>query len=124
VFGTDSRTSLDGNGPWSCHAEDIDGDGYDDLVVPGYHDNSDHITTTYVYWGSEDGLSNADRLALPSQGHRPTGIADLDQDGFVDLVMGNYYGSNSYSVDSWIYGGSGSGWSAGDRTGLPTHGNS
>jgi hypothetical protein len=49
-------------------------------------------------------------------------LADLDGDGYVDIVFSNYWNGFSTSINSYVYWGSASGYSTGDRTSLPTVG--
>ena len=48
--------------------------------------------------------------------------ADLDRDGYTDVILSNYYTGTSYITNSHIYYGGPSGVSAANRTDLPTLG--
>ena len=51
---------------------DINGDGYLDIIAPGY-DNA-YVTRSFVYWGSPSGYSSSDRDELGSEGIYPRAI--------------------------------------------------
>ncbi|WP_328554399.1 FG-GAP and VCBS repeat-containing protein [Streptomyces sp. NBC_00358] len=62
-------------GSWTA-ARDLDGDGYTDLVVGGYH-------TPVVLWGSPQGLRGGAALAGTTY---QVGAGDINGDGHADLV--------------------------------------
>jgi len=102
---------------------DIDGDGYIDIVFANFNNNSFYDIDSYVYWGDAGG-TYADRTDLPTQGAAHSTIADVNKDGYLDILFANYYsdGAGSSDIDSYIYWGDGTrGYSPADRTGLPTH---
>ena len=111
------RTGLEGNHNWRVYADDLDGDGWEDLVLAGYYDG-DYTANTYVYWGSATGYDPTDRSTLPVHGGERHAIADLDHDGYKDIVIPNYYDGSSYLEYAYIYWGSVSGYSDADRTTL------
>jgi hypothetical protein len=49
-------------------------------------------------------------------------VADVDQDGFLDIVFANFRNQTSTTIDSWIYWGDAGNYSVGDRSGLGTDG--
>src|SRR5262249_47876119 len=64
---------------------DLNGDGRPDLisVASGEYGND----TSYVYWGRSDGYSYRDRKPFKTPGGTGCLVADLDGDGFNDLVV-------------------------------------
>jgi hypothetical protein len=59
---------------------DLDGDGFDDLVIGSQDASADGV----VLWGSQDGLTGG--TAIPSYGVTPQ-IGDFDGDGQADLAV-------------------------------------
>ena len=105
---------------------DANQDGYEDIDfvshVSGPKNNYSYNTTSYIYYGSASGYSIYNRDSLQSYGSLGTRIADLNLDGYPDLVLSNYINASSnYSVDSYIYWGGSNGY-AGNRTSLATTG--
>jgi MYXO-CTERM domain-containing protein len=99
-------------------AGDLDGDGYDDLVV-GAHGSDNNTGSTYVYLGSgagirnnsEDKLTASDGAAGELFGYSVTGAGDTDGDGYDDLVVGapGHHVNGLYSGSAYVYFGSASG---------------
>ncbi len=120
-FASSHGVALEGEGPLSALVEDLDDDGYQDIVLGGYYDGTTRLVDSYIYWGSASGHSSADRTILATEGVIAVRAADLDGDGYTDLVFGSHYGS-SYASSSMIYWGSASGYDDSDRTELQTYG--
>ena len=80
-------------------AGDVNGDGYDDVVVgaPGSGSSSFSLGRAYVYLGSQEGLAtSAAWIAESSQeedyfGASVASAGDVDGDGFADVVVGAFY---------------------------------
>jgi len=88
---------------------DLNGDGKLDLVVSN-STLKDKVSAqnSYVYWGAKDAAfssSSTGRLSLASNGSSANAIADLDQDGYPDIVFANYGSVNNSAVNSYIYWG-------------------
>ena len=59
---------------------------------------------------------------LSAQGAKVNQVADLDGDGWVDILYSNWRDNSGYVIDSYIYWGGPAGFSPADRTLLPTKG--
>jgi hypothetical protein len=111
---------------------DLNQDGYLDLVFSNYCSGT--ISTTwqyeidsYIYWGGPDGYTTTHRLELPTQGANGNTVADLDEDGYLDIVFSNVGGGSGSSpnpdgVNSYIYWGGPDGYTTTYRLELPTNG--
>ncbi len=76
---------------------DIDRDGWLDVVFANYRINMDvEGVDSVVYWGGPDGPSPARRTELPTVGAYDATLADLDGDGWLDVLIGE---SNELNVD-------------------------
>ncbi|MCB9745853.1 MAG: VCBS repeat-containing protein [Alphaproteobacteria bacterium] len=100
---------------------DLNCDGWPDLVQ-GVTYHGGHAADSYAYPFDGVGFSDSDRVALPSYGTYDVKVADLDDDGYQDIVVANRVDSTGYAVDSTIYWGSSAGHSTSDVTSLPTPG--
>jgi hypothetical protein len=100
---------------------DVDGDGYDDVIVSAVLDavgSSSSQGSAYVFYGSSSGISNASQDKITTSdgaagdfcGYR-VAMGDLDADGFADVALScvsdDDAGSSSGSV--YAYFGSSSG---------------
>ena len=123
-FLDDDRILVDSQSAWTAEADDLDADGYPDLVVSSSYESGTRYVDAFVYWGSASGYSGADSTALPVIGSVRSLIDDLDGDGWLDIFFANAStgGNSGYHLDSYIYWGSSAGFSESDRTDLPTSG--
>ncbi len=101
---------------------DVDDDGYLDIVFSSLLDDVGNDTPSFVYWGSSSGFSAGDREELPTIGAVVNFVADLDNDGYKDIVFANHQNGSTYEIDSYLYWGSSTGFSVGDRDVLPAMG--
>ena len=121
-FSTTSRTALSTYGAYLLDADDLNGDGYLDLVVASYYDGSaDYYTTSYVFWGSATGFSDTNRYAMAMYGVEDIEIVDLDQDSYLDLVFGQHY-DGDYAVAQTTWFGSKTGFSKSNTMTLTAYG--
>lgn len=105
--GTASRTSYCGS-VWLC-----------EVVVAQTEDAAGaYDTVSTVYWDGPDGPTTP----LPTLGAADVAAADLDRDGWPELVFANLSDGVTRSVESWVYRGGPDGLSADRRVGLPTVG--
>ena len=68
------------------------------LLVNHFSRSSIGFDRTYVYWGSKDGYSPENRLEVPSWCAVDALCADLDDDGWAELLVGNN-SENSLHLD-------------------------
>jgi len=85
--------------------------------------NADNNTTntiqgkqSYIYWGSANGYSPSNKTNLITYDSYGRSMADLNGDGYLDIM--SYNKNNSVSCVSW---GSESGYSIADKTEFPIH---
>lgn len=126
---------LETRRPVGVAVGDLDRDGHLDLVFANSERDRDGTARTTIYWGSRNGYSGARRLALPADGASGVALADLDGNGYLDLVVPCIYtglrhwmvrmyrdrGAAEGDPPSLIYWGGSEGYSAQRMTALPTY---
>lgn len=85
---------------------DLNNDSWNDIVFANYYDDTiySHNIPSYLYWGNSSSDYSI-KTDLPTIGAYGVTISDLNNDGFLDIVFGNWY-NGSYSLNSYIYWGS------------------
>jgi len=108
-----------------AQAADLTGNGFPDLIVGGHKDlpTGPFSSFVHIYWNNGNGLHEDNRMLLRSKAAHGMAIADFNNDGFLDIAVCSYDdGRGDRDIDSYIYWNrAGRGFSAADRTRLPTH---
>lgn len=107
---------------------DLDKDGWVDLITSNRYNGSGmtgsgYKINSYVYWGSEYGFDINFKLELPTVGAAMARVADLNGDGFNDILFPNGVQEYVGVFESYIYwetANSKFGWSEASRTTLPS----
>ncbi len=116
-----SRLELPAKRSASNAIADLNDDGYPDLFLANYSDGSSHKTNSYIYWGQKGGkFSTLSLTQLPTIGAWGVAVADVNKDGYLDIVVGNSFDGKTNNISSSIFWGSPAGFKA--ATHLPTVG--
>lgn len=122
-FSATNRTGFNITSGYGSAAEDLNNDGYPDLVLTSSRSDAAGTNSTSfatIFWGSAAGFNASNMTRLPAFGPVGVAAADLNGDGRKDLVIANNYNGTSYQINSTIYWNSASGFNADNKTGLPT----
>jgi len=132
-FSGDRRTDLPVRSPVTLETADLNGDGFLDLIVPNMYDKDpppEKKTRSFggspegdvfIYWGSANGFSVDRRQILPGIGLADVGVADLNQDGLLDMAISSYHGGTHRQFPSYIYWQGPEGFTAANMILLPTN---
>ena len=115
------RSELYTVGATGVAAADFNLDGWLDLVFANHGDGVTTKVNSFIYRGSKSGFSSP-RESLPTLGATAVMAAQLNADGYLDLVFANQGDTKSQAVNSYVYWGSLSGFSITKRAALPTLG--
>ena len=108
-FSASNRDDITTDGAVSSASGDFNGDGLADLAFGGYFNHPSYLQDTYVYYGTTTGYSSASSDSFTGLGVFDTLAADLDSDGYDELVLATYYTGSSYAYNAYIYKGTSSG---------------
>jgi len=100
---------------------DLNNDGYLDIVASSYKDKIDnyHDTGVTILWGAAEGFREWNGQWLEANTALGPLVADLDNDGYLDLFLPSYHGDNTReNLPSYIYWGSHEGFRLKNRSKL------
>ncbi len=118
-YSPSKRLNLATSGAQDVAVGDLNNDGFLDLVFANHRDAKGHKLDSLVYWGGKDGFSATNVTTLPSVGALSCSMADLNKDGWLDVLFANHTDGKEYKLNSYIYWGAKSGLSAKSRAELP-----
>lgn len=132
-FRFEDRTPLPTYGAHWVSVADTRGGGQLDVLYSNYHGETMRTAGLFVYQPDGEGVySVSNRLVLPAYSSSANFVANLDGDGFADLVVVNHSGPNltlglkqksgNHGVGSYIYWGAADGFTHERRSIVASHG--
>lgn len=119
TFPTTAAYTIPAHSVADIQTGDLNDSGYIDLVwISGERDGATALTVLY---GSSD-YSVSPVTSLPASHPSAVQLADVNDDGLLDIVVANYRTDASYEIDSYVYLGHADGFSTTRRVALPTRG--
>lgn len=126
-------TALPTNAATGAAAADFNKDGYPDVIFANLGDYHFPFPPSLIYWGGPKGFEPQNRTELETHGVGGLDIADINNDGWLDIAVGNSagfppidelldYGQDYAWPDSYVYLGGQNGFSKERRIELPTKG--
>ena len=123
-FEPSKRVELPSNGGKRVEVADLNQDQHLDLILVNSSNGTRSDLDSYIYWGSQLGFEPSRRTLLPTRGAEAVTTADLNGDGWLDIIFANSGLSYHVAVDhfnqSFIYWGSETGYSLESRASLRT----
>ena len=121
-FSETRRTQLPCCAINSMNIADFNNDGRLDIFVGSYEDIYSRDIPSYIYWNSPEGFSPYNRTLLQTHAVSGSFAADFNDDGYIDLAVGNhkYFGKHICKSTVW-YNGPG-GFDEKNTVELPTFG--
>lgn len=138
-FSRDQFVDIPNLSGYKSSASDLNSDGHVDMIVINGGDISDAAaarapdTGINIYWGGPEGdmpgpgptKFDFDRRQVLSEKHLGSiNVADLNRDGYLDLVLGAFESANHPDTEIVIYYGAANGFSTTGRRTIPVSGRS
>jgi hypothetical protein len=121
-FGPDNRIAFETHKAIDSVVADFNRDGFADIFFTNHDINGYRITNSFLYFGSKDGFSKDNRQNFLTIGAWAVSAADLNKDGWPELVVSNYQEHNTWELPSFVYWNSPDGFDLSRRTPLFEHG--
>jgi len=109
---------------------DFNRDGFVDIVYAqsaGHWEyrrdrDQEYRSPSRIYWGAAGGFTPDQYLDLPAQGATAVAAADLNDDGWPEVVFANQSGTENTEIPCYVYWGGAEGFSPKHRSELPANG--
>ncbi|MFC2084784.1 FG-GAP repeat domain-containing protein [Bacteroidota bacterium] len=103
-FSEENKQPLPTIGAWGANAADLNNDGWVDLLVCNFQEHYSYEVPSYIYWNSSEGFKKSLRTCLYEHGAQGNTIADLNNDGNLDILITSMMGDSRGGYDpSFLY---------------------
>jgi hypothetical protein len=123
LYSTANRVELPGRETYEQAFVDMDDDGQVDILLINRGETTRHANELFLFWNDNNNFGPWKMTGLPVYGGIGVEVADLDRDGYLDVIVSNSTPQQSKgdmkNIGSFIYWGGPGGWSATNRTILP-----
>ncbi len=107
----ESNAWWTGFGSWVDSAGDVNGDGFDDVIIGhyGWSSPEDHEGRAYIYLGSATGLAHSSAWTFENNheyselGISVAGVGDVNGDGYDDVMVGGGRYANPEPFEGIVY---------------------
>jgi len=108
TYSSAARTELPAPGAHGIAVADLNRDGRPEVIFAKSNDDDTHKIDSYIYWGQAGGAYgvtyNAAALTrLPTKGAHGIAVADLNSDGWPELIFANKFDGSVFAISSYIY---------------------
>ena len=104
-FAWEGRIVLPGLTPGAIQLADLNGDGRLDIFLVNYQCGREGVVPSYIYWNGPMGFNPANRTELTTLGASSASVADLNNDGALDIVTAHYNTGTRRSMPTYIFWG-------------------
>ncbi len=121
-FDIKNRVELIGREPYEQAFADLDDDGNVDILMVNRGETNRLANEVWIYWNKNNKFDPWNMSGLPSYSGLGVQVADLDKNGYLDLIVSNglpTHNGERKPEGSFIYWGSSKGWVVTERTVLP-----
>ena len=123
-YSVNNRIELTGREPYEQAFADLDDDGQVDILLLNRGEVTRQANELWIYWNDKNQFSSWKKTGLPSYSGLGVEVADLDRNGYLDIVVSNGLSLSKNKKGepvpgSFIYWGGPDGWPVTDRTTLP-----
>jgi len=123
-YSPENRVILPGREAYEQAMADLDDDGAVDILLVNRGETTRMANEAWIYWNKDNKFDMWFMDGLPAYGGIGVEIADLDHNGFLDIIISNSEvvedkGKSDPYMGSFIYWGTDKGWPISDRTTLP-----
>ncbi len=124
LYSIEDKIDLPGREAYEQAFTDLDDDGEVDVLLMNRGEVTREANEVWVYWNEKNTFDSWRKSGLPAYASLGVEVADLDHDGYLDVIISNGHAfpgleKEDPSPGSFIYWGGAQGWPLTERTVLP-----